>query len=558
MIDIEELKRYTKNLTILFADDALEVQEMYHYFFDGLFKRVISASDGEEAFEHYLAEEDSIDLILTDQFMPKMNGIDMIRKVRERNKKIPIILVTATRDQEDLINAINLNVTGFIEKPIKYENIVSAVEQSIQRVIVDNLVQKTRQQELELLKYKNAYSNFQEGEAFKKQLNIIKNEIFKRWIEIEKDHYLLVEHFYEPKDTLSGDTYSIHRVGDKVFFFIVDAMGKGISASVSTLVSASFINYYFETSRETFSFEETINKYTDFIKHSLLEDEIISALFGELDLVEQKLKVVNFSMPPVLAVTQKDELIKIGRTSLPITPYTDSFTVDEVDLKNLKKFIFYSDGLTENITDSGVQYIEYVGEDFKKAHSKSHFMKLFREKVKEQEDDTTLLYFEQLDLKDHEIKTASHPSTLLAIDEALEEFGMILDENNLEIVEKMRLESGFTELIMNAHEHGNLGIDSHMKQELMETGEYSGYLDRAEKENSGKKILIQYYSINGYIVLKIQDEGRGFDTNILKELLTKDHRRFHGRGIMMSDNDFDFIAYNEIGNSVLFGKKINK
>jgi CheY-like chemotaxis protein len=557
MIDIDELKRHTKTLTILFADDAVETREMYHYFFDGLFKRVISASDGDDALQHYLAEEDSIDLILTDQLMPNMNGIEMIKKVRERNKKVPIILVTATREQGDLIDAINLNVTNFIEKPIRYENILTAVENSIQRVIVENLVQKTREQELEILKYKNAYSNFQEGEAFKKQLGIIKNDIFKRRVKIEDDLFMIVEHFYEPKDTLSGDTYSIHYFNDKIFFFIVDAMGKGVSASVSTLISTSFINYYFDKNRNEFSFKQTLDNYLNFIKHSLLEDEIVSALFGELDLKNLSLKVANFSMPPVLAIDKNSEVRKLGSVSLPITPYSDDFEISEIDISDIQKFIFYSDGLTENITESGVQYIEYIAEDLKNSYSKSHFMKLFREKVEEQDDDTTLLYFEKLDLRENNIKTVSYSSTLNSVDIALEEFGMLLDEKNLGIVEKMRLESGFTELIMNAHEHGNLGIISSQKQKLMEDGEYTDYLLKAEKENPDKKILIQYYSFNGYIVLNITDEGEGFDTNILKDLLKKDHKRFHGRGIMMSNNDFDFVVYNDIGNSVLFGKKIN-
>ena len=71
--------------------------------------------------------------------------------------------------------------------------------------------------------------------------------------------------------------------------------------------------------------------------------------------------------------------------------------------------------------------------------------------------------------------------------------------------------------------------------------------------------MIQYYNVNGMLVLNIQDEGKGFDTNILKDLFVKDNETmFHGRGIKISSSDFDFVVYNDVGNSVLFGKKLTK
>jgi hypothetical protein len=117
----------------------------------------------------------------------------------------------------------------------------------------------------------------------------------------------------------------------------------------------------------------------------------------------------------------------------------------------------------------------------------------------------------------------------------------------------MKLESGFTEMIMNSYEHGNLGISSNQKQKLMESGEYTDYLKSNEVNNQDKNIMIQYYLVNEMLVLNIQDSGIGFDTKILKDLIVRDTESFHGRGVAMSSNDFDFIMYNQIGNSVLFG-----
>ena len=261
-------------------------------------------------------------------------------------------------------------------------------------------------------------------------------------------------------------------------------------------------------------------------------------------------------MPPVIGLKLSGEVVKLSTTNLPITAYSDEFRINTIDVSDILKVMLYSDGLTENTTKDEVQYLNYVNEDFMKSASKSEFIQLFSDRVKEQEDDTTLLYFEKLDLRKNKLKSFKYNTTMQSIDKALEDFGEILDEFELDMIQKMKLESSFNELIMNAYEHGNLGIGSEEKQQLIESGEYTDSLLSAEKENKDKNIMIQYYLINDMLVVNIEDEGKGFDTNILKALLIKDTELFHGRGIAMSDNDFDFVIYNEVGNSVLFGKKV--
>ena len=166
---LEELREYTHTLSILFVDDADDIRELYHFYFDDLFENVYEASDGDKALEIFKKNQHSIDLILTDQFMPNMNGLEMIREVRKLNLKLPIILITSTQDADDLIEAINLQVSNFIQKPINFESVIEVIEKSIHNVVVEELKQKTKDQELEILKYKNAYSNFQQEKAFTKQ-----------------------------------------------------------------------------------------------------------------------------------------------------------------------------------------------------------------------------------------------------------------------------------------------------------------------------------------------------------------------------------------------------
>ena len=116
----------------------------------------------------------------------------------------------------------------------------------------------------------------------------------------------------------------------------------------------------------------------------------------------------------------------------------------------------------------------------------------------------------------------------------------------------------FTELYMNAYEHGNLGIDSYSKNILMDNDTYFDTL--LEKEKDCKKSIyvkidkIEHGSVN-YIVTHITDEGDGFDTQILSEIF-RNSQTFNGRGVFVSRKNSLGIYYNNKGNSVLYLNKV--
>jgi len=81
------------------------------------FKEVIQAADGVEAWEAYQAEKDNIDAIITDWNMPNMNGLEFVIKVREIDKKTPIIMVTTEGGKKEVITALKAGVNNYIVKP---------------------------------------------------------------------------------------------------------------------------------------------------------------------------------------------------------------------------------------------------------------------------------------------------------------------------------------------------------------------------------------------------------------------------------------------------------
>jgi len=103
--------------TILLAEDEDNLRESFKKVLSLFVKDVYDAKDGEEALELYTKH--TPDIIITDIKMPKLNGLEIIKKIRLENKQIPIIVTSAYTDQDFLLESIKLSLVEYIIKPIK-------------------------------------------------------------------------------------------------------------------------------------------------------------------------------------------------------------------------------------------------------------------------------------------------------------------------------------------------------------------------------------------------------------------------------------------------------
>ena len=81
--------------TILIADDEKEIRELLRLYLENAGFQVVQAADGEQALAAFRAG--GIDLCLLDIMMPKVNGYEVLKKIRESDPMIPVIFITATR-----------------------------------------------------------------------------------------------------------------------------------------------------------------------------------------------------------------------------------------------------------------------------------------------------------------------------------------------------------------------------------------------------------------------------------------------------------------------------
>ena len=115
-----------KLLRILCVEDNKGVRKRLVNTLNFYFKEVMEADDGEEAYKIY--QDVKPDAIMTDIDMPNMNGITLVKNIREKDSDIPLIILTAYSNEEYLLELINLKINHFILKPVNAQKLQTALE----------------------------------------------------------------------------------------------------------------------------------------------------------------------------------------------------------------------------------------------------------------------------------------------------------------------------------------------------------------------------------------------------------------------------------------------
>ena len=120
-----------ERLKILVVDDESRMRKLVRDFLVREDYEVLEAGDGEEALDIFYKEK-NIALIILDVMMPKINGWDVCREVRETSK-VPIIMLTAKSDESDELTGFELGVDEYISKPFSPKILVARVNALLRR-----------------------------------------------------------------------------------------------------------------------------------------------------------------------------------------------------------------------------------------------------------------------------------------------------------------------------------------------------------------------------------------------------------------------------------------
>ncbi len=132
MDNIENIIEYASELKLLYVEDNQEARESTTIILEEFFNNIQIAVNGEDGFEQFKAND--IDLIITDINMPKLNGLDMISKIRDIDKNIPILVLSAYNESGFFIDSIKLGVEGYLLKPIDIDQFLTVLSKVVEKL----------------------------------------------------------------------------------------------------------------------------------------------------------------------------------------------------------------------------------------------------------------------------------------------------------------------------------------------------------------------------------------------------------------------------------------
>lgn len=125
---------------VLLVEDEELARKTLAFYLNTIFDEVIVACDGAEALliiKENEEENKNFDLILTDLSMPNMNGIQLIDEVLKFSPNQRFIIVSAHKNEEDLLKLINLRISGYFVKPLNIDNMMEMLQKAKEEVILD-------------------------------------------------------------------------------------------------------------------------------------------------------------------------------------------------------------------------------------------------------------------------------------------------------------------------------------------------------------------------------------------------------------------------------------
>lgn len=125
-------------MNMIFLEDDLIIRNNYSLYLKKFFENVFETSSGIEALE--ILEKENIDFIIADIEMQTMNGLDFIKKVRNINKDIMVIIMSAYDKKEYLMEAIKLGLFEYLIKPVSRDTFQTIIFEVINKIKEKNKI----------------------------------------------------------------------------------------------------------------------------------------------------------------------------------------------------------------------------------------------------------------------------------------------------------------------------------------------------------------------------------------------------------------------------------
>ncbi|WP_197027521.1 response regulator [Marinobacterium lacunae] len=310
---------------ILIIDDERAIREMFALYLKSQGYEVETSGDGEEALA--MCERDLPALVMCDLRMPgRMDGLDVLARLRVRFEDLPVIVVSGTGDMDDAIKALQLGAWDFLTKPLPdLEVMKHAVERMLER---SRLLRENKDYRLHLEEANDylelSLARRREDEAAGRRIQFALMPPAKRQFgQFQCSHHI------QSSSLLSGDFidyFSIDR--DRFGFYMIDVSGHGVSSALITVLVKSQVSRFLEDFRRYR--DATILDPSALLKalnRSLLENEYGKYLTIFYGIIDERKSTLTYSIGghfPYPYCFDGDAVLQVGDKSPPVGLFEDA------------------------------------------------------------------------------------------------------------------------------------------------------------------------------------------------------------------------------------------
>ena len=119
------------NGTILWVDDEIELLKAYVIFLEKKDYQVVTATNGQDAID--LCREKAFDLIILDENMPGLSGLETLTMIKDINPVVPIVMVTKSEEEDIMNQAIGSKISDYLIKPVNPNQILLTLKKHLNK-----------------------------------------------------------------------------------------------------------------------------------------------------------------------------------------------------------------------------------------------------------------------------------------------------------------------------------------------------------------------------------------------------------------------------------------
>ncbi len=298
------------------------------------------ALDGEEALRK-LNNDESIDIVMSDINMPVMDGLTLLSRLREMDRLLRTVIVSAYGDMQNIRIAMNRGAYDFLTKPIDFEDFEITLQKTIQEV-----------------------QGVRAGNQARKQLDALESELSvasriqqsmlpRRFPAFPERREFEIYAQMEPARSVGGDFFDFFLIdADRLGFVIADVSGKGVPAALFMAATRTLLR---ATAMQGTSAAECIRYVNDVLARQGDGSMYVTLLYGILDLRNGQVDYCNAGHSPAYVFSRDAGLRIADDGGGMIAGLFDGATYEggSIVLKPGEGLMLYTDGVTEAFDAAG-------------------------------------------------------------------------------------------------------------------------------------------------------------------------------------------------------------